>query len=168
MSTITFSLEVASDQLAAVVAAITNAVSPKTAAVPTQPKATIPAVPAPMPVQPKAVPVNPTMHTQMPQQGVTTPTNGTAVAGFATAQPAPTVYPVIPTANPAPVVAPTAPTREYTLDDLAVAAQGLMDAGKIQELTNLLGQFNIQSMQQLPKESYGMFATALRGMGAKI
>lgn len=148
MSTINFSVDVTPDQLIEVMGTIAKSCLSK-----------ITVTPAPMPAQPKAVPVNPTVVTPKPVQPVAYPT----------AAPAPIVpAPTAPAANPAPVAAPTAPAREYTLDDLAVAAQGLMDAGKIQELTNLLGQFNIQSMQQLPKESYGMFATALRGMGAKI
>ena len=63
---------------------------------------------------------------------------------------------------------PTAQAPAYTLDQLAQAAAVLRDAGKLPQLQGLLQQFGIQSMQQLPPERYGEFATALRGMGAKI
>jgi hypothetical protein len=64
--------------------------------------------------------------------------------------------------------APTAQTPSFTYDDLARAASSLMDAGKQQQLIGLLGQFQIQRLDLLPKEQYGAFATALRQMGARI
>jgi len=67
-----------------------------------------------------------------------------------------------------PATVPTAQAPTYTLDQLAQAAAVLRDAGKLPQLQGLLQQFGIQSMQQLPPERYGEFATALRGMGAKI
>lgn len=58
---------------------------------------------------------------------------------------------------------------QYTLEQLAVAATQLMDAGRQQELVNMLNQsFGVQALTQLPKEQYGAFATKLREMGAKI
>lgn len=62
---------------------------------------------------------------------------------------------------------PTA-THVYTLEQLAVAATPLIDAGRQHELVALLAQFGVQALTQLPKERYGEFATALRGLGAKI
>ncbi|WP_238725334.1 hypothetical protein [Diplocloster agilis] len=56
----------------------------------------------------------------------------------------------------------------YTLDDLSRAAMPLMDAGKQEDLIRLVGQFGVASLQDLPPEQYGAFATALRGMGAQI
>jgi hypothetical protein len=90
-------------------------------------------------------------------------------------QPAPGPAPVatpapVPTAAPAPAVSPqqTVPTAApaYTIDQLAVAATQLMDAGH--DIIPLLNQFGVQALMQLPKERYGEFATALRQMGAKI
>ena len=85
------------------------------------------------------------------------------------------VAPAAPTPMPTPTqpVAPTAPivptaVKEYTMDDLSRAAIPLMDAGGQQALLNLLAQFGVQGIPQLPKEQYGAFATALRGLGAKI
>lgn len=95
---------------------------------------------------------------------------------------APTV-PVAPTSAPAPAsaapvtpvttaatapTAPVAPQREYTLDELAGAAMQLMDKGGQAQLQSLLAGYGVEALPQLPKEQYGNFATALRGMGAQI
>lgn len=69
---------------------------------------------------------------------------------------------------PATQAAPTATTPGFTYDDLARAASSLMDAGKQQQLLDLLGQFHVPALTQLSKEQYGAFATALRQMGAQI
>lgn len=66
-----------------------------------------------------------------------------------------------------PTQAPTSAVA-YTMEQLAVAATQLSDAGRRQDLVNLLGQFGVQALTALPKERYGEFATALRQMGAKI
>lgn len=73
-----------------------------------------------------------------------------------------------PVSVPIAPIAPAAPPCTYTIDQIQTACAPLMDAGKQQELINLLSQFGVQSLPQLPKERYGAFATALRGMGAKI
>ena len=60
-------------------------------------------------------------------------------------------------------------TVAYTMDDLARAGMTLMDCGKQAELQKLLKEgFGVDALPQLPKEQYGAFATALRGMGAQI
>lgn len=89
--------------------------------------------------------------------------------------PAPTAHTVVPTAPASVPVAPAAapaavPTSapSYSLDDLARAAMTLMDVGRQGELQQLLQQFNVAALPMLPKEQYGAFATALRGMGAQI
>jgi len=98
------------------------------------------------------------------------------VAAPATPQPAPvpTAPPVaVPTAPPAPP-APAAPaavpiaSQSYSMDQLAVAATALMDAGRHAELIQLLQSFGVPSLTALPKEQYGTFATQLRAMGAKL
>lgn len=75
-----------------------------------------------------------------------------------------------PTQPSAPAPAPAVPTtaQTYTKDQLAVAATQLVDAGRREELVQLLSQFGVSALTQLPKEQYGAFATALRQMGAKI
>ena len=59
-------------------------------------------------------------------------------------------------------------TPSYTMDDLAGAAVPLMESGRQADLLNLLAQFGVESLPALPKEQYGAFATALRGLGAQI
>lgn len=77
------------------------------------------------------------------------------------------MMPVAPAAPLAPAPVPTtAPT--YTMEQLAVAATQLVDAGRRNDVVTLLGQFGAQSVMTLPKEQYGNFATALRQMGAQI
>lgn len=76
--------------------------------------------------------------------------------------PAPVAPPV---SRPAPV--PTS-NQTYVLDDLARAAITLMDSGRQSDLMGLLSWFGVDSLPALPKEQYGAFATALRGMGARI
>jgi hypothetical protein len=56
----------------------------------------------------------------------------------------------------------------YTMDQLAVASTQLVDAGRREELLQLLSSFGAGALMQLPKEQYGAFATKLREMGAKI
>jgi hypothetical protein len=56
----------------------------------------------------------------------------------------------------------------YTIEQLAVAATQLVDAGRRTELVSLLSSFGVQALTALPKEQYGAFATQLRALGAKI
>lgn len=70
--------------------------------------------------------------------------------------------------TPVQMAVPTS-TVAYTMDDLARAGMSLMDCGKQAELQKLLKEgFGVDALPQLPKEQYGAFATALRGMGAQI
>ncbi len=66
-----------------------------------------------------------------------------------------------------PVAVPTT-TQTYSQDDLARAAMALMDAGRMNDLQALLSKFGVASLPELPESQRGAFATALRGMGAKI
>jgi len=68
-----------------------------------------------------------------------------------------------PIQQPVPTTAPT-----YSMEQLAVAATQLMDAGRQADLIGLLGAFGAQSMMQLPKDQYGNFATKLRELGVNI
>jgi hypothetical protein len=62
----------------------------------------------------------------------------------------------------------TTSTPTYTMEQLAVAATHLVDAGRRSELVSLLQTFGVQALIALPKEQYGAFATQLRALGAKI
>lgn len=59
-------------------------------------------------------------------------------------------------------------SHSYTAEDLQKAAITLVDKGMMAQLQGLLQQFGVTSLPDLPKERYGDFATALRGMGAQI
>ena len=74
------------------------------------------------------------------------------------------------TAAPAqPVMSPVPTTeRTYSLDELANAAMTLMDKGMQNQLQELLASYGVEALPALPREMYGNFATALRGMGANI
>lgn len=66
-----------------------------------------------------------------------------------------------------PAAVPTS-QHTYSMDELARAAMTLMDKGGMAELQQLLAGYGCETLQQLPPEQYGSFATALRGMGAQI
>lgn len=94
------------------------------------------------------------------------------------AQPAP-VAPVVPTsvsvqttpeptqAQPTPAV-PVAPVKEYTLEEIQVALQPLMDAGRTNEIVGLMQKYKVASLPELPKEQFPNLVVDLRNMGARI
>lgn len=59
-------------------------------------------------------------------------------------------------------------TKIYTRDELAIAAMDLVQQGMRTQLQDLLKQFGVASLPDLSQDAYGAFATALRGLGAKI
>ena len=73
-----------------------------------------------------------------------------------------------PVQMPTPMTAVPTTAQTYSMDQLAVAATQLMDAGRANELRQLLASFGVQALTMLPKEHYGAFAPQLRAMGAKI
>ena len=94
------------------------------------------------------------------------------------AQTATPIAPTVPVAVPAPAAAPAAnvapapavPTSapQYTLDMIATAGSALIDAGKMDQLMQLLGKFGVASLTELAPDSYGAVANELRAMGAAI
>lgn len=85
-------------------------------------------------------------------------------------QPVPTTQtaqtaPVAPTVSSVPT-ATAAPT--YSMEQLAVAATGLIDAGKMQDVQNTLASLGAQTLMDLPQEKYGEFASAIKAIGAVI
>lgn len=60
----------------------------------------------------------------------------------------------------------TAPT--YNMDQLAVAATQLVDAGQLELLRGILQNFGVTALTELQKDKYGEFATVLRQNGVKI
>ncbi len=81
-----------------------------------------------------------------------------------------TAVPVVAPAVPVQDIPAAVPTQQvtYSQEDLALAATQLVDAGKLQQVQDLLAKFGVQALTLLPKEQYGAFAAELRNMGAKI
>lgn len=114
-----------------------------------------------------AAPVNPT----------TAPAPGAPLSATP-AQTATPIAPTVPVAGLAPAAAPAAnvapapavPTSapQYTLDMIATAGSALIDAGKMDQLMQLLGKFGVASLTELAPESYGAVANELRALGAAI
>ena len=63
---------------------------------------------------------------------------------------------------------PLAQPPQYTIDQIQKAGATLMDAGRVNDLMNLLHSFGVSAITELKPELMGAFATALRGLGAKI
>lgn len=152
---------------------------PKNPSIPAAPAA--PASPAPVPA-PATAPAAPTSApTPAP---VTAPTAAPASASA----PAPVAAPVVPAPAPAAPAAPAAPVApgptaapgsmpaaaapapSYTQEQLSKAGVELVstDPAKMTELSSLLAQYGVQAITQLAPAQYGAFATALRGLGARI
>jgi hypothetical protein len=133
--------------------------------------------------QKPALQANSSMVTEM--QTMVAEANLAPVTNFPTVAPvqnnvpvAPPVQNVVPIAPPVmqqppvqqPMQQPAVPTSAptYSMDQLAVAATQLVDAGRREELLQLLASFGAPALMQLPQEMYGSFATKLREMGARI
>lgn len=138
------------------------------------PKEAAPVASAPA-AQPAAV--NPT---PAPATPMTTPANTPSVAPATTPPTAnPTMpvagvplsatpaQPVTPAANTAPAPVPTA-APQYTLDMIATAGSALIDAGKMDQLMQLLAKFGVASLTELAPDHYGAVAMELRALGAAI
>lgn len=104
-----------------------------------------------------------------PQQPVTNPQTAAPAPTPAQPNPLPSPGPVAQTTPnyPAPNV-PLAQPPQYTIDQIRAAGATLMDAGKVNELRNLLMSFGANAVMDLKPEQLGAFATGLRELGAKI
>lgn len=123
------------------------------------PVASYPTAPAPAPAPAAPVSPAPVTPTQTPAPTATPPVAAPApTAGQTSAAPGNTPAPTVPVTG--------APT--YTLDQISRAGASLVDAGKMQQLLELLGRYGVQAVTQLQPEQYGAFATELRGLGAQI
>lgn len=129
-----------------------------------RPVASYPTTPAPAVAPPVAPPVAPVSPAPVTPTATPTPAPAPAVAA-----PAPTAGPVsvAPGNTPAPAV-PVTTAPAYTLDQISRAGASLVDAGKMQQLLELLGRYGVQAVTQLQPEQYGTFATELRALGAQI
>lgn len=129
------------------------------------PVSAYPATPAPAVAPVSPAPVNPTPGPAPTMAAPVvapspspTPVTNAPTAGPTSAAPGNTPAPAVPVAG--------APT--YTLDQISRAGASLVDAGKMQQLLELLGRYGVQAVTQLKPEQYGAFATELRGLGAQI
>lgn len=129
------------------------------------PVSAYPATPAPAAAPVSPAPVNPTPGPAPTMAAPVvapspspTPVTNAPTAGPTSAAPGNTPAPAVPVAG--------APT--YTLDQISRAGASLVDAGKMQQLLELLGRYGVQAVTQLKPEQYGAFATELRGLGAQI
>lgn len=73
-----------------------------------------------------------------------------------------------PTVPIQPPTVPVAPAKEYTQAEILAACGPLMDAGKVPELTQIIQEFGVASMMEIPQEKYGELAVKLRALGAKL
>lgn len=73
------------------------------------------------------------------------------------------VQPAAPIAN-----VPLAAAPQFTVDQIMAAGATLMDAGKVDDLLNLLHSFGVQAVMDLKPEQLGAFATEMRKLGAAI
>ena len=100
-----------------------------------------------------AVQVTPT------QVAVTAPT-----VNVATDAPVQTAAPV-----QTPVTAPVSQeVKKYTLPEIQAALALLLDAGKAVELQQLMAQFGVQYLGEVPEDRYPELVNAIRGLGARI
>jgi hypothetical protein len=107
-----------------------------------------------------AVQVTPT------QVAITAPTVNVATdAPVRTAAPAQTVTAPVQT----PVTAPVSQeVKKYTLPEIQAALAPLLDAGKAVELQQLMAQFGVQYLGEVPEDRYPELVNAIRGLGARI
>lgn len=116
---------------------------------------------------PAAPPMNPPVAStaQAPTQPVAPPVTNPV---YPTAMPGVAPVSNAPAGNYAAPGVPLAQPPQYTFDQIMAAGAMLMDAGKVNDLMNLLHSFGVQAVMDLKPEQLGAFATALRNMGAKI
>lgn len=118
-------------------------------------------------------PVNPTpAPAATPTRAPGAPLSATSV------QTATLIAPSVPVAASAPAVTPAAnvvstpavPTSapQYTLEMIATAGSALIDAGKMDQLMQLLDRFGVASLTELAPDNYGAMANELRALGAAI
>lgn len=124
---------------------------------------TTPVNPTPAPAAPMTAPAN----TPSAAPATTQPTDNPTVPVAGVPLGATPAQPVAPVANTAPAPVPTA-APQYTLDMIATAGSALIDAGKMDQLMQLLAKFGVASLTELAPDHYGAVAMELRTLGAAI
>lgn len=117
---------------------------------------TAPVVPATVQAPPVAPVAQPTPAAPVVPTSVSVPTT-----------PEPQPAPPAPPTPPTPAV-PVAPVKEYALEEIQVALQPLMDAGRTNEIVGLMQKYKVASLPELPKDQFPNLVVDLRNMGARI
>ena len=117
---------------------------------------TAPVVPATVQAPPVAPVAQPTPAAPVVPTSMSVPTT-----------PEPQPAPPAPPTPPTPAV-PVAPVKEYTLEEIQVALQPLMDAGRTNEIVGLMQKYKVASLPELPKDQFPNLVVDLRNMGARI
>ena len=118
--------------------------------------------------EPPTAPVVPATVQAPPVAPVAQPTPvAPVVPTSAPLQAHPDPVPTHPDPVPAPAV-PVAPVKEYTLEEIQVALQPLMDAGRTNEIVGLMQKYKVASLPELPKDQFPNLVVDLRNMGARI
>lgn len=110
-----------------------------------------------------------TVAVQPNSVSMTAPNAAVQVTPTQVAVTAPTVN--VATAAPAqtPVTAPVSQeVKRYTLPEIQAALAPLLDAGKAVELQQLMAQFGVQYLGEVPEDRYPELVNAIRGLGARI
>ena len=114
--------------------------------------------------EPPTAPVVPATVQAPPVAPVTQPTTVSPVVPTSVSVP---TTPEPPQAQPTPAV-PVASVKEYTLEEIQVALQPLMDAGRTNEIVGLMQKYKVASLPELPKDQFPNLVVDLRNMGARI
>lgn len=113
-------------------------------------------------VQPNAISMtapNAALQVTPTQVAITAPT-----VNVATDTPVQTAAPL-----QTPVTAPVSQeVKKYTLPEIQAALAPLLDAGKAVELQQLMAQFGVQYLGEVPEDRYPELVNAIRGLGARI
>lgn len=113
-------------------------------------------------VQPNSVSMtvpNASVQVTPNQVAVTAPS-----VNVATAAPVQTAAPL-----QTPATAPVSQeVKKYTLPEIQAALAPLLDAGKAVELQQLMAQFGVQYLGEVPEDRYPELVNAIRGLGARI
>lgn len=120
--------------------------------------------------EPPTAPVAPATVQAPPVAPVAQPTPAAPVVPTSVSVPTtpePQPAPPAPPTPPTPAV-PVAPVKEYTLEEIQVALQPLMDAGRTNEIVGLMQKYKVASLPELPKDQFPNLVVDLRNMGARI
>ena len=95
------------------------------------------------------------------------------ILGKSEAAPVPVQQPAAPA-----MAAPPTAVKKYTADELSIASRPIVEAGRQQELLDLLHSFtftdqsgvtrNVQNIREMPEELYPAFANGIRQLGGRI